>query len=716
LTETAQPPAARHDSPKPEANMKIHSPLFLLAALGVLSAAGSAAAQVDTSAWKCSACPFPKGSSGTVEAGLGAVSDASAKFGDYTGLQRDGAHLVLGGSLVYRGDGGYFADVSASDLGLESRSLSARTGREGLYTLRLGYAEIPRHYSDDAATPFLGNGGGVLTLPAGFPADNTAAMPLAATLRPVELGSKRSRFDVGASFIGGANWTYRVGLRHDVRDGTQRGAGSFFADTAQLAVPVDHVTDQFEVAAAYASRRLQASLAYQYSQFRNGQDSLTWANPFNPVIAGSSTGQLALAPDNEFHQIVGTAGYELTPQIRASADFAVGRMTQDVAFLDPTTNPNLPVTLADLPATSLRGKVETFAGSVRLTATPIERLRVNASYARDRRDNRTPIGSYPALATDMFLGATPRSNEPYDSTRDLFKLNGDYRGPGGLKTSLGIDHDRRARSYQEVVNTRETTLWGRVSAQPLENVSLAAKLAHADRSGSTYGVSTWIDSPQNPLLRKFNLADRLRDSAGLRADVTVNEKVSVGVTLDLANDDYDKSLIGLTEARSVNLGADLSVAFSEQTRLHLFAQGERIRSEQAGSQAFASPDWSARVKDKVDLIGAGIKHTVIADKLDVGADLTFSRSNSDITVDTGVSANAAFPTATTSLDSLKLYATYKLKDNLSLTGSYWYEDYSAKDWRLDGVLPGTVADLLAFGEQPPRYRVHLLRVAMRYRF
>jgi len=696
--------------------MKIHSPLFLLGALGVLSAAGTAAAQVDTSAWKCSACPFPKGSSGTIEAGVGAVSDASAKFGDYTGLQRDGAHLVLGGSMLYRGEGGYFADVAAADLGLQSRSLSARTGREGLYTLRLGYAETPRHLSDDARTPFLGSGSGVLTLPAGFPAGSTAAMPLASTLQPVELGAKRSRFDLGASWIVGTHWTYRVNLRHDVRDGTQRSAGSFFSSASQLVAPVDQVTDQFELAMSYTSRRLQASLAYQGSLFRNGQESLTWANPFTPIIVGSGSGQLALAPDNEFHQITGSAGYEITPKIRASADFAVGRMTQDAAFLAPTLNPNLPVTLAGLPAQSLQGKVDTFSGSVRLTATPTDRLRINASYARDRRDNRTPIGSYPALATDMFLGAALRSNEPYDNTQDRFKLSADYRGPGSVKTSVGIEQDNRRRNYQEVVETRETTLWGRVSAQPLENLSLTAKLAHGDRSRSAYGVSTWIDSPQNPLLRKFNLADRLRDSVGVRADITLNEKVSLGLGVDYANDDYDQSTIGLTAARSVNLGADLSVALSEQTRLHLFAQGERIRSDQGGSQAFAAADWSARSKDKVDLLGLGIKHAVIVDKLDVGADVLFSRSNSDITVDTGVSANAQFPTATTSLDSLKLYATYKLKDNLSLTGSYWYEHYASKDWHLDGVLPATVADLLTFGEQPPRYSVHLLRLALRYRF
>ena len=51
-----------------------------------------------------------------------------------------------------------------------------------------------------------------------------------------------------------------------------------------------------------------------------------------------------------------------------------------------------------------------------------------------------------------------------------------------------------------------------------------------------------------------------------------------------ANDDYDESAIGLTESRSVNIGADMALAFSEKTSLHLFAQGERIRTESLYNQ------------------------------------------------------------------------------------------------------------------------------------
>jgi MtrB/PioB family decaheme-associated outer membrane protein len=692
--------------------MKIYSPLFLLAALGVLSAAGTAAAQVDTSAWKCSSCPFPKGTHGTVDVGVGAVSDDSAKFGDYTGLERDGAHLVLGGAASYRGESGYFADVIATELGLDSRRLAVQSGREGLYTLRLGYARIPRHLWDDASTPFLGSGGAVLTLPAGFPAGDTASMPLSTTLRPIGLGYKSERFDLGGSLIQGQNWTYRVSLRRDIRDGTKPTSGAFIADAAQFVAPVDHVTDQFELSAAYASRGLQATLGYQGSWFRNGFESLTWANPFTPLVAGSTQGQLALAPDNQFHQIFGSAGYQLSPTIRASADFAFGRMTQDAGYLAPTLNPGLAATV---PAPSLDGQVDTFNGSVRISAAPMDGLRVSASYARNVRDNRTSVLSYPQVVNDTLLDPASRSNTPFSFTQDWFKLNADYRGPATWKFAAGLELDNQNRSYAEVADTRETTLWGRVGVQPREDLSLAFKLAHADRSNSAYGTAIWFGAPENPLLRKLNLASRKRDSASLRADVALSARVNLGLGAEFANDDYDETRVGLQEVRSTSLSADLSVAFSEQTRLTAFAQAERQRSLQSGSQSGGAADWTARHKDRFEVVGLGLKHAAIPDKLDLGADLTFSRSHSDLGVATGV-GEPPFPTATTSLDSLKLYATYQLQKNLSLTGSYWYERYDSQDWHLAGVLPATVPDLLVFGIQPPRYRVNVVRVYLRYRF
>ncbi len=70
---------------KRETGLICHGPSFVCAAPGVLSHAGPALAQRDTAQWQCTACPYPKGLSGSVSTGVVVVSEASAKFGHYSG-------------------------------------------------------------------------------------------------------------------------------------------------------------------------------------------------------------------------------------------------------------------------------------------------------------------------------------------------------------------------------------------------------------------------------------------------------------------------------------------------------------------------------------------------------------------------------------------------------------------------------------------------------
>jgi MtrB/PioB family decaheme-associated outer membrane protein len=697
--------------------MKTFSPLFLLGALGALSTAASTAlAQVDTAQWKCETCPFDKaGVSGVIGAGLTGVSDRSAKFSESNGYNRRGAQLAADADLRY-GDGeGLYGDLRADT----SRGvLRAEIGQEGRYAAQLSYVTLPHRVSDSSLTPFLGSGSSVLTLPPGFAANSTAAMPLASSLQSTELGSTRSRLQADIRFPTGPNWTHKVSVQHELREGTQPTTASFFASAAQMAAPVDQTTDQLEISTRYTQPGLHIGLAYQASLFRNAVGSLTWANPFNMGAPGTSRGQLALAPDNQLHQVSGSAGYEFNPWLRASGDFAVGRLTQDASFLAPTLNGDLGLpdpAVLNLPARSLNGRVDTFNGSVRLTASPSDRLRVNFSYARDRRDNRTASLAYPAVQADLFLGTKPRSNVPFDLTQDRYKLHADYRGPGTLKASAGIEQDDRQRNYQEVLTTSETTVWGRMGLNPRENLSTSLKLSHADRSISPYGRATWIDPRENPLLRKFNLAARTRDMISFRADLSLSDKLSLGLNSEASRDAYSQSSLGLISGRAGSVGADLSWSLSTDTQVQVFAQADRLRGRQAGSQSYAVADWWGSTEDRSEVYGVGVKHNAMKGKLQLAANLNITRSHSDMAVD-AVTVTPGFPSNRTAMDSLKLQANYQLTNNWSVMGAFWHEHYESTDWRLAGVLPGTLGNLLTLGDQPPQYRVSLLQLMLRYKF
>ena len=223
-----------------------------------------AAPAVDTSSWKCKFCAFEEGRSGSIDLGLGAVSDDSFKFGEYNGLNEKGGYLIGNAEVRSRAKDASYWNLNVSDIGLDSRELQAETGKQGKYKLFFGYDELPHFISDSASTPFLGTGGDSLTLPPGWVrAGTTGGMSaLPGNLDDVDLDTKRKRLSVGASFISDSNWEYAVKVRHETKEGTMRVGGAFFFNSAQLVMPVDYVTDQVDVSASYRppnGRRVSAT-------------------------------------------------------------------------------------------------------------------------------------------------------------------------------------------------------------------------------------------------------------------------------------------------------------------------------------------------------------------------------------------------------------------------------------------------------------------------
>jgi len=699
--------------------MKTTTSLFplLILSLQVTSAIAADTAEtggVDTTEWKCKYCAFEEGFSGTVDLGLGYVSEDSYKFGEYTGLNEEGLFLIGDAELRQRGADANYFNVDVTRLGLDSRSIGVEGGKQGSYKLTVEYDELPHFISDSVSTPFLGTGTEYLTLPSTWVrAGTTAGMTdLANSLHSVNLDTSRKRLGVGAAFNSGTKWEYAVKVRHETREGTQRTAGNFFFSTAQLVMPVDYVTDQVDASASYSGQKLQVRFAYYGSLFSNKNTALNWENPYAAGGSGPDNGQIALAPDNQFHQILASAGYSFTDRTRATADLAFGRMTQNDTFLAATVNPTIVVPAQ--PQSSLDGQVNTVNANLKVTSALTEALRLNASYTYNDHDNRTPQATYYWVSTDI-PPVNQRTNHPYSFTQSTLKVSGDYRFTKQTKASVGVDSDTRERTYQEVSKSRENSVWAKASTRMRENVYLTLKGAHAERSIDGYEVLPWVIPVENPLMRKYNMADRTRDTAGVRADVTVGQGISFGLGYDYANDDYSKSLIGLTESKDATLSADASAMLGKNTSLHVYFTNEQIKSRQAGSSSATTPDWTGENVDTVNTGGIGIKHALIKGKFDVGADYTVSHAKGEVIVNDG-SANAPFPDLVSKLGSIKLYATYRLKDNLSLKGTYWYEHYQSDDWQLDGVTPGTISNVLAFGEQAPAYFVNVFMMSLRYRF
>lgn len=690
---------------------------ILILSMQAITATAADTDPVDTSKWKCKFCPFEEaGFTGQLDIGIGYVSEDSYKFGEYSGLNKQGAYFIGDADLRVRGEDAKYWDIRATNLGLDSRSISIEGGKQGSYKLLFSYDELPHYISDSTVTPFLGVGSNNLTLPPSWVrGTSTATMTdLPNSLHDENLETKRKRLGLGATVIASGNWQYAVNFRRESREGTQAVGSSFFFNSAQLVMPVEYVTQQIDVSASYARDKLQARFAYYGSLFSDDNTALTWQNPYTSAN-GADSGQLALPPDNEFHQIMASLGYDVSEKVRATGEIALGRMTQNANFLAPTVNTSLAGYPVALPRNSLDGEVDTTNVNLKLASTLTPDLRMNLAYIYNDHDDKTPQAAYTWVTTDSLVNTVTRTNLPYSFTQTKIKFDADYRFTGSTKLTAGIDNDVNKRTYQEVSSTTENTYWAKVKTRAPKNVEVTLKLAHAVRDVGTYEVLPWLNPAENPLLLKYNMADRDRDQEALRVELLGIDDITIGFGIDYAKDNYKHSEVGLTESKDITYSADATAILSQKTNLYVYLNHEEINSTQVGSSTATSPDWTGKNEDTVNTFGLGVKHTFIEKKLNAGVDYNVTKSRGKVLVVTGA-VGPGFPDNTVDRQTLKLYATYQMRDNLSLKGTFIYERFDSTNWSIDGVAPDTIPNVLSLGAVPPTYNVHVIMMSLRYMF
>jgi len=692
--------------------VKHHLALLFATALLPAMRVTAQEAEVDTSKWPCKFCEFEEGFIATPNLGVGYVTDDSAKFGEYNGLDQKGAYLVADGDARYRNPDGRWLDLSAVDLGLDTRYFGIEGGKQGRYALHLSYKELPHNLNDTGFSPYLGAGANSLTLPSGWvPGATTGTMTaLNSSLQSLNLETERRLFDLGGSYSPETHWAFAVNVRHEEKEGTRGVGGSFMFNDSQLPMPINYTTDQFDASAAYKAGQLQARIAYYGSVFKNDDDALTWANPYVPLVPDSTLGQLGLSPGNQFHQILLSAGYRLAQNTQITGDVAFGQMSQDEAFLAYTVNGSVPT--QPLPRASLDGRVETLTGNLKLTTQLADEFRINASLSYNDRNNQTPQALYDWVTTDS-TPASPRTNLPYSFTRSVASIDGALTLSPKFRLYAGCSYDEYQRDFQEVERTNEGACWGKANLSAGNIATFSAKWTYSQRTGSSYQSDLGGPPAQNPLMRLYNLADRDRNEANLRVDVTPAERFNFGLEVRATWDDYFNSTIGLLDGTAWSAAADCGWAIADKVSASCYLSHEAIKSRQANAEQLgAAPTWFGSNHDSIDSIGAGFKYGA-SETFDLGVDYSYTRSTGEVAIQSAV---VGFPDLTSKLNSARMYVDYRPKKKVTMRLSYWYEGYRSADWMLDDVLPSTVDNVLAFGQLSPGYDINVVSLSGRYQF
>lgn len=710
----------------------------LLGALGAASAfavlppvAAQEAAAVDASAWQCELCPFDEGKAdANLETGIENVEGTQAKFGDFTGLDDDGSYPVVSGSAEQLREGGTYWSIDGQDLGLDARSVSLEGGKAGRAEFAIGYEELPHTIFDTTATPFIDTSAARLVLPTGFVRAGTTGQmsTLAASLNPLDVGYDRKTLAFDGDVRLASRWWTSVEYQRDERDGNQRGSHSFGFSALELLPPIQDSTDNVVAAIEYASERFSGRLAWDGSFYSNEQIALTWDNPY---LIGSTTGRSALAPDNSAQHVDANLLFHLGQRTTLAATAALGRLEQDDDFLPYATNSAL--VTAQLPRASLEGEVDTTHWGLALTTDAgaawslLEGLRLRADVRYDERDNTTAQDAYQYVVTDTFPTAAA-TNLPYSWERLRYGLSGSWNLrhllsflPEGqrLQLSAAWRHDDVERTFQDSPQSNEDTAWGRVQYQPLRWLEFAVKVGGANREAKDYGASSVLASPQNPLMRKFYLAERERDFAEGEVSVLPTPLMSFTATGRYAEDKYVDSQVGLQSSRSASGTFAASWTISEEEGAPTFSAHygwEEIDSRQQGSGAFASPDWTAQNEDTLTSGGLGLYFPQVGPKLALSLDLFFADTDGDVQMASAVSTADTMPQLTTRMNGGELAGRYQWNPELAFRVGLRYEHFDADDWQLDGVEPATVPTLLSLGADAYDYDVELVYLSFDYRF
>lgn len=666
------------------------------------------AADPDTSNWTCKFCVVSDGWFGDLEFGGTYLDDWSPKFGDYRGYDDDGFYLHLAGDASYRSEHGYYMDFYARDLGLESRALDMRGGKQGSYEWRASYSEIPRYMSYDAVSPYAGVGSDVLTLPDGW--KMTTADP--SDFVPIDLESKRKTLTAGLTFGLGSAWKFDADYERQTKDGTKSFSGGlFFVNAALFPAPVDHTTDLFTAGVEWATRKAHLRLEFAGSDFDNDYNSVTWDNPL-PVISGDEVSRSALEPDNKYHLISLSGSWRITQSLRISGKVSTGEVEQDDPFLPYSISPQYADT--PLPRENLGGKLETsmYNLSGRLYWRVADRFDITASYKANERDNKTPVDVYTPIVLEVWpVGEL--TNRPYGYDRDQAKVELRFRPVGSLRLNGGAKWDTIKRTYQDVRKTDEDTLWAEMAFAPWHWFDARLKYDDSERTASGFDEQGNFSRAENPLMRKFNLADRDRQRLTAEFDFIPTQNMSFALSYYTTEDDYGESVLGLKESEESSFNLDFNYILGKETNIYAFYTDETIDAEISGAQNFTADPWNSSTSDDIQTWGIGISGR-ISERFTYGFDYVSSDADGNILTDSGA-GEGPFPVLTTELQNARIYLDFELNERWVLGLDAYHEEYDTSDWYVDGIGPTDVTGLLSLGEMSPDYEVNVIRLMATFR-
>ena len=673
---------------------------------------GEKRSEVDLTDWECEYCGEYKKWDGEIDTHLGFLDENPYHFGNYSGLE-DSSQLFLSGRVKMQdGEGGYW-NTRFQNIGLDSATIQSAFGKKGSYGLKLDYTSIPVRKFDQLQTPFVNPSSTVLRLD-----DDWSRSGDATTFTNTDLFSQFSLGtdweNLGISFNASANsnFDFNSSYRRLEKEGIREFSATHLIRATYLPLPVDQITEDFSASIDYRTDKWYTSFGVKISRFENAIESITYASPFSPLVDGGAVGSISPAPDNLATTLIINGRYFYAPKSSVKIRYSKSKLTQDEEFLPYTTNLNV---LTGLPQADLNGEVVTQDLELQLNHWFDSDWSFRLKYRNRERDNKTAQLLFQPIVTDLYP-ATELMNLPYDFSKESLNAQIDFHPMVNQLLSLDFKSDQKTRNFQAVYKTKEEGFTAKYRAMLSEKVVLMIKSEHFNRDGSAPDLIDYLGVAENPLMQRYNVSDRRQDKYNFQIFYSPIENFSAAISGFQAKQDYKNTEVGLTNNARENLNLNFNWQINNDVSASFFIEKDENETELAGSSSFNAANWFANNFDEVNSYGVNFSYKDLLDgKLNILFD--FNRSDGDTVIKLyNNNSDDVLPKITSLWSQAELKFKYLYSESLNFTFSYQYHKFESNDFTIDGLVPGSLTNLVTFGALSNNYNVNYLQLSVSYKF
>ena len=628
---------------------------------------------VKTSNYECNRCSENEGYSGNLDVALGYNDIDDMHAGNALGTSEDGAIGSLSSDILFQNKSGYQPKITAHQLGFDNSFASLQIGDSGLYEVVLDYAAIKTIKAGDVNSQLW---------------DNDGMLTPSTDVNTFNLALEREKLGVGVVFN---QDVYNSFISYSQEEKTGHSSSSIVTPSPiNIGLPINATTSQWDAGIGLNGDNWMSELSYSGSIYNNKISDLSL--PYlNDVYAAS--------PDSQAHQISLSGNYRFDQTVM-SGRVATGRMIQDENLIQMSGNP----------LQSWDGQVNTTDGRFAVTSMMNNRLRLGGNIDYNKRDNQSSTAEFAQYNFNSLTGAF-KQNTPLDYERKNYGINASYRIASGYRLQAGYDSKEITRNYSERETTQDDTLWAKLNIRKFEMFNINVKSEYASRDGSKYESDILTASEENAVLRKYYLADRIRNAYELKLTHTPNDWMNVDITSRYAKDEYKDTDVGLLDSEDYGYDINISIHINDHVDTYGFIGQQWINSSQAGSQV-SNSYWYSDIEDEFINIGAGINYSgLMQDKLIIGMDYLFANSTSNTNV--SVDDSRPYGDYYSYNHSASVYADYALNPQMALKLSYQYERYYDTDAASIGIV--SIPGLITLQDINHDYNAHQVMLSFSYK-